>query len=651
MAPFWRTERSSLKKLVRNLYMSKELIRPQDFCAVKTKGLFEEMNLHLSAEQAAELASLYEGAFETFQTGKLVKGTIIKLDSDGVLVDIGYKSRGLIPKYEFTEYEIRGLKEGQELEVILDTLESADGTIVLSYEKAKAMRAWNRIMQLFEENKPVEGVVTHKVKGGLSVDVGVPAFLPGSQIDLQRIMDFDQFVGQTITANILKINKKRGNIIISRRKFLGDQRSEVRKQILDTLKEGQVIPGVVKNITNYGVFIDIGGVDGLLHITDMTWGRISHPSELVKIGDTISVKVLSFDESNEKISLGLKQLSKNPWEHIVEKLKVGDKVNGKVSSITDYGLFVEVDKDIEGLIHISEISWTDRITDLKERYHVGNEVEALVVSLDVDNRRMSLSIKRLEKNPWKSVGEKFIVGQKIQGKISNITDFGIFVELLPGIDGLVHISDLSWTEHVQHPSDRYKVAQEIEAVILSIDVDNKKVSLGVKQLEQDPWERVEQEYAVGTLVEGKVTKIANFGAFVKLPTGIEGLIHNTTLTNEENKKAEQMFKVGEKREFRVININKEEHKLGLSTKLDGKITEPQLRKEEPTVAAPREKDKEREIREERREEARQSNRANKEKRNAEESMSLSSTPQKAMKGSLQMALESAFSKDNDNSDK
>lgn len=614
--------------------MSKELIRPQNFCAVKSKSLFENEDFQINQEQAAELASLYEGAFEHFQTGKLINGTIIRVDSDGALIDVGYKSRGLIPKYEFNEHELRSLVEGQQLEVILDTLENIDGNIVLSYEKAKALRAWNKIMQLFEENKPVEGVVTHKVKGGLSVDVGVPAFLPGSQIDLQRILDFDQFVGQTIVANILKINKKRGNIIISRRKYLGDQRSEVRKQILDTLKEGQVIPGVVKNITNYGVFIDIGGVDGLLHITDMTWGRISHPSELVKIGDNISVKVLSFDEANEKISLGLKQLAKNPWEQIAEKLTVGDKIKGRISSITDYGLFVEVDKDIEGLIHISEISWTDRITDLKERYHVGNEVEALIVSLDVDNRRMSLSIKRLEKNPWKAVDEKFTVGQKIQSKISNITDFGIFVELLPGIDGLVHISDLSWTEHVQHPSDRYKVGQEIEAVILSIDVDNKKVSLGVKQLEQDPWERVEQEYPVNTVVEGKISKIANFGAFVKLPTGIEGLIHNTTLMNEENKKAEQFFKVGDKREFRVVTINKEEHKLGLSTRLDAKAADVVSHKEE---RAPREVEYVPHNRE---------NKRSKDKQQNNEDVVTTAASQKPMKGSLQMALESAFSKDN-----
>jgi len=552
--------------------MSKEVIRPQDFCAVKNKAIFQEDSdiVTLNEEQRAELALLYEGAFSTFQTGKLITGTVVQCDSDGVLIDIGYKSRGLIGKNEFTDSEFEAIKPNAIIEVMLDALENSDGTVVLSYEKAKSMRSWNKIIELFESNKPVEGLVTHKVKGGLNVDVGIPAFLPGSQIDLQRIIDFDQFVGQTITAAILKINKKRGNIIISRRKYLNEQRSETRKQILDTLKTDQVIQGVVKNITNYGAFIDIGGVDGLLHITDMTWGRITHPSEMLKIGDIISVKVLSFDEANEKISLGLKQISKNPWEKIADQLKIGDKISGKIVSITDYGLFIEVDKEIEGLVHISEISWTDRISDLKERYSIGQMIDAIIVSLDIANRRMSLSIKRLEKNPWRQVSEQFVVGQKIKGKITNITDFGVFVELLPGIDGLVHISDLSWTEHVQHPGDRYVIGQDIEAVILNIDADNKKVSLGIKQLAQDPWLGVEQEYIIGSLIEGKISKIANFGAFVRLPSGVEGLIHNTTVLQDENKKAEQIFKVGDTRQFKVISINKEERKIGLSTNLENR---------------------------------------------------------------------------------
>lgn len=553
--------------------MSKEIIRPEQFRHSTNKGALENIELSLNPEQLQELSALYEGMFEKFTPGKIITGRIIRADADGVLVDIDFKSRGLIPKYEFGEHEIKGLKEGQEIEVMLDTLENADGSVVLSYEKAKAMRAWNELLKLFEEDKPVHGIVTHKVKGGLSVDIGISAFLPGSQIDLQRVTDFDQFVGQTIPAKILKVNQKRGNVIISRRKYLSDLRSDTRKKILGTLTPGQIIQGQVKNITNYGVFIDIGGVDGLLHITDMTWGRIAHPSELVRIGDTITVKVLSFDKDNEKISLGLKQLTDNPWQGVADNLTVGAKIKGRISSITDYGLFVEVAKDIEGLVHISEVSWTDRITDLHHRYKVADEIEVLIVSVDKENRRMSLSIKQLEKNPWEMVDQEFKPGQLVKGKISNITDFGIFVSILPGIDGLVHISDLSWTEHIEHPTDRFKIGQEVEAVVLGIDKQHKKISLGVKQLSQDPWEQVEEQYPLNSLTEGTISKITNFGAFVKLDSGIEGLIHNTTLVEEENKKAEDFLKVGQVSQFRVANVNKKERKLGLSTKLTKPIVE------------------------------------------------------------------------------
>ena len=562
--------RASLYKeaILENVVMSKECIRPDQFCSVKIARVDQEASLALSQEQIKELSDLYTGLFEQFRVGKIVKGTIVAIDSEGVLVDIGFKSRGLIPKFEFKEHELKKLRVGDHIEVMLDELESPEGTVVLSYEKAKALKAWQNIIHLFEENKPVEGLVTHKVKGGLNVDIGVPAFLPGSQIDLQRITDFDHFVGQVITANILKINQKRGNVIISRRKYLSDMRVDSRKKILDKLHEGSTIQGMVKNITNYGVFIDIGGVDGLLHITDMTWGRISHPSELVKIGDTITVKVLSFDKNNQKIALGLKQLTENPWEHIDATLKVGDRVKGRISSITDYGLFVEVAKDIEGLVHISEVSWTDRISNLHQRFKVGDMVDVVIVSLDKDNRRMSLSIKQLESNPWETIEQNFKPEQRIKGKISNITDFGIFVQLVPGIDGLVHISDLSWTEHIDHPTDRYKIGDEVEAVILSIDKDSKKVSLGIKQLDRDPWTTAAQDYPVDSIVEGEVSKITNFGAFVKLPTGIEGLIHNTTLMEDQGKKADMLLKVGQKAEFRVISVNKEERKLGLSLQLE-----------------------------------------------------------------------------------
>lgn len=548
--------------------MSKELIKASQYR--RANLLAHDADITVNPEQEKELSALLGGAFEKLQIGKLVSGTVKRVDSDGVLVDINYKSEGLIPKFEFAEHELKNFKTGDLIDILIDELESVEGNVVLSYEKAKALKAWDEITKLHDENKPVEGFVTHKVKGGLSVDIGIPAFLPGSQIDVQRITDFDKLVGQKITANIIKINKKRGNVIISRRKFLADQRHESKKKVLDLLKDNDIIQGIVKNITNYGVFIDIGGVDGLLHITDMTWGRISHPSEIVKIGDKITVKVLSYDKENDKISLGLKQLTQNPWEELASELKVGSRVKGKISSITDYGLFVELKKGVEGLVHISEVSWTDRIADLQRKFKVGDDVEVLIVSLDPQNRRMSLSIKQLEKNPWESISEKFKAGQKISGTISNITDFGIFVQLVPGVDGLVHISDLSWIEHVNHPSDIYKKGDMVDAIILGIEPENKKISLGIKQLTEDPWEKVKENYQVGALVDGEVSKITNFGAFVKLPEGIEGLVHISELSDQNVEKVEDVLKVGDKKQFKVISVNKEDRKLGLSLRMQPK---------------------------------------------------------------------------------
>lgn len=559
--------------------MSKEVMRPRQFA--KADIVSFEQDTELNQAQLQELTDLYESFFSVCKPGNVVEGKIVDINSDGVLIDIGYKSDGLVSRYEFSHHELKNLKVGDPIEVMLDELESAAGNVELSYEKAKALKAWDSIMKLFEQDKPVEGIVTHKVKGGLSVDIGIPAFLPGSQVDVQRVSNFDQYVGQTITANIIKINQKRGNVIISRRKFLSDQRSEVRQKVLDVLSEGQVIEGLVKNITNYGAFIDIGGLDGLLHITDMTWGRIAHPSEMVKIGDKLKVKILSFDKEHEKISLGIKQLAENPWESLREDILPGARITGKISSITDYGLFVEVQKGVEGLVHISEISWTDRISDLNKFYHVAQEVTVLVVSIDRDMRRMSLSIKQLEKNPWEAVAQEFKPGQKIQGKVSNVTDFGVFVQLRPGIDGLVHVSDLSWTEHVEHPSSLFKRDQTVEAVVLGVDIDNKKISLGIKQLDQDPWETIESQYKVGDIVEGEVSKITNFGMFVRFSHGIEGLVHVSELQNEKkaDQKIEDLYKVGQTYKFKVIKVSREERKLGLTTKLTQDVAREERREE------------------------------------------------------------------------
>jgi len=548
--------------------MSKEFIKPEQFGRViVAKSDFAE----LSAEQLQELRELYEGAAAKLRQGELLEGVVVANDTNGVLVDVNYKSNGIIPRFEFTEAELKELVPGAKIEVILDELENADGAVLLSYEKAKALKAWDKIIGFYNERKPIQGVVTHTVKGGLSVDIGIPAFLPGSQVDIQRVTDFEHFVGQTITTEILKINKKRGNVIISRRKYLSEQRAEQRREAMQTLTEGQIIQGQVKNITNYGVFIDIGGIDGLLHITDMTWGRISHPSEVVKIGETITVKVISIDKDNGKISLGIKQLSENPWETIEKTVQEGKVVQGRVSSITDYGMFVEVQGGVEGLIHISEISWTERISDLHKYYQVGNVVDAKVVSIDKDNRRMSLSIKQLSANPWEKIKEKFKVGDRIKGRITNITDFGIFIQLMPGIDGLAHISDLSWTEHIDHPSNLYKTGDEIQALILNIDEDSKKISLGIKQLSQDPWENIETKYPVGTIFKGRAVKNTNFGTFIKLPNGVEGLLP-TAEKDANGKVVENKVEVGSEPEVRIATINKEDRKINLSSQLEPSTT-------------------------------------------------------------------------------
>lgn len=545
--------------------MSKEVIKSSQFAHAQILPV--QMQLTLNPEQQAALAELYEG-LDKVRPGQLLTGSVLKADSDGVLVDINYKSYGLIPGYEFSAHEIKKLQPGTAIEVILDELEGPDGMVVLSYEKAKEARAWGVITKLFEEQKPVEGVVTHKVKGGLSVDIGIPAFLPGSQVDTNRVTNFDQYVGQTITAEIIKINRRRGNVIISRRKYLGNLRTESKKKVMETLQEGSIVQGVVKNITNYGVFVDIGGVDGLLHITDMTWGRIAHPSEMIKLGQNLTVKVLSVDKENAKVSLGIKQLSDNPWESMSEEIKAGARLKGTVSSITDYGMFVELQKGVEGLVHISEVSWNERVTDLKKYFKVNDQAEVYIVSVDKDNRRISLSIKQLEKNPWESLSKEYSPGQKIKGTVNNITDFGLFVTLKPGVDGLIHVSDLSWTEHINHPADLYKKGQEVEAIVLHVDEANKKISLGIKQLTQDPWEIIEQEYPRGSTIEGTVAKITNFGAFVKLPHGLEGLVHVSELADTPVEKVEDVLSVGQKTNFKVLVVNKEDRKVALSLKTD-----------------------------------------------------------------------------------
>lgn len=547
--------------------MSKERIKSTQFQTFDPNIIEAGEYLSAMGLQDESLKILYDKKTDSYAVNSIVKGKIIEKNNEGFKIDIAYKSNGFIPAEEFNTIELEEFKVGNIIEVMIEKLENNQGTVALSYERAKATRSWERIALLYKENKPVEGIVINKVQGGLCVDIGITVFLPGSQIDTQRVIDFDSWIGKKIQAYIIKLMPKRGNVVISRRKYIYEQKSEARKAIMDVFQEGQVVQGIVKNITKYGAFVDIGGVDGLLHITDMTWSRIEDQTELMNIGDSVTVKILSFDKENEKISLGMKQLTDNPWNNLDETLQVGSTVKGKIISIKDYGVFIEIIKGVEGLIHISEISWTDRITDLNKHFKIGQEIEAIIVALERKNRRMSLSIKQLEKNPWDKVFEEYKVGQVINGKVTNIADFGFFVQIAPGIDGLVYVSDISWTQHIKHPSDLYHKGQDIEAVIIDINHTKKKIALSIKELTPNPWTTIAGKIAIGDMVSGVVTKVTEFGAFVKLNNiEVEAFIHASECSDISNTQIGDVLKVGENYTFKVIRVSVEEQKIGLSLK-------------------------------------------------------------------------------------
>jgi small subunit ribosomal protein S1 len=547
--------------------MSKERIKSTQFQTFDPNIIEAGEYAALVSAADANLKALYDRQTESYAVNSIVKGKIIEKTNDGFRIDIAYKSNGFVPFGEFNAIELQEFTINSMIEVMIEELENSEGGITLSYERAKATRSWERIALLYKENKPVEGIVTNKVQGGLCVDIGITVFLPGSQIDIQRVVDFDSWIGKKIQAYIIKLMPKRGNVVISRRKFIYEQKSETRKNIIDTFQEGQVVQGVVKNITKYGAFVDIGGVDGLLHITDMTWSRIEDQTELMNIGDAVTVKILSFDKENEKISLGMKQLTDNPWDNLDESLQSNSTINGKIISIKDYGIFIEVIKGVEGLVHISEISWTDRITDLNKHYKIGQEIEAKIVALERKNRRMSLSIKQLEKNPWDRVFDEYKVGQKIRGKVTNIADFGFFVQIAPGIDGLVYVSDISWTQHVKHPSDLYTKGQEIEAIIIDINHVKKKIALSIKALSENPWKSIEEKVSVGSMVTGIVSKITEFGAFIKLKNiDLEAFIHSSECSDTYNVQINSVLTVDKEYTFKVIRVSAEEQKIGLSLK-------------------------------------------------------------------------------------
>ncbi|MBE9486691.1 MAG: 30S ribosomal protein S1 [Chloroflexi bacterium] len=514
-------------------------------------------------ESFEELLKDYEqGGFE-LKRNDVVEGTIVQVNPDSVVVDVGYKSEGVIPLREFADEngEIN-VNVGDVYDVLFGGGESDSGLIVLSKEKADRQKIWNSL----EEDAIVEGRIVSRIKGGLSVDIGVNAFLPGSQVDLRPVRNLDKVIGQTFEFKIIKLNKRRGNIVLSRRVLLETERESQRGETLKTLAEDQVVEGIVKNLTDYGAFIDLGGIDGLLHITDMSWGRVKHPSDILAVGDKINVKVLKFDREKERVSLGLKQISPDPWLNVGGKYPVADKVTGKVVSLTDYGAFVELEEGVEGLIHVSEMSWTKRVKHPNKVLNIGDDVESIVLALDSENRRISLGLKQVEPNPWDVIGEKFPIGTIIEGQVKNITDFGIFVGVDEGIDGLVHISDLSWTKRIKHPSEAFKKGDLVKAVVLNIDRENERFSLGLKQLNADPWDTVPTRYAPGTIVAGKVTSVTDFGVFLELEEGIEGLVHVSELSKEKVESPKEFATVGDELEAAIMHVDTVDRKIALSIK-------------------------------------------------------------------------------------
>ncbi len=519
------------------------------------------------ADDMESLMDMYEESFKRFAEGAVVSGRIISVDKDHVLVDIGYKSEGQIRTQEFMDEDGNlNAAVGDPVDVMVEWWDDEEERVVLSKEKAAKVKVWEDIKKAYEEERTVEGVIINRVKGGFSVDIGVQAFLPGSQADLRPIRKLDEMVGKKFTFKILKYNRKRSNIVLSRRAILEEERNASRASTLASIHDGQVVEGVIKNITEYGVFVDLGGVDGLLHITDISWGRVKHPSELFSVGDNITVKVLNLDLEKERVSLGKKQLTEDPWLTASEKYPVGSRISGRVVSLTDYGAFVELEEGIEGLIHVSEMSWTRKIRHPSKVVSVGEEVEAVVLDIRPENRRISLGMKQVVPNPWDVISEKYPVGTTIEGKIKNITDFGLFIGIGEGIDGLVHISDLSWTKRIKHPSELYKKNDVIRAIVLDIEKDQERFSLGVKQLQTDPWKTVDERYEVGKEITGTVTNLTDFGVFVELEEGIEGLVHVSEISKEKVKTPVGKFNIGDVITAKVMNINSVERRIGLSIK-------------------------------------------------------------------------------------
>jgi small subunit ribosomal protein S1 len=517
--------------------------------------------------QDADLAAMekmYADTMRSFSDGSIVKGRILEIRPTDVLVDIGYKSEGAIPISEFKD--IQNFHPGDEIEVLLESLEDDDGMVVLSYQKAQHQRSWDRVVENYTEGAVIEGVIKGRVKGGMIVDVGVDAFLPGSQVDLVPVKNPDDLLNQKLEFKILKINKERRNIVLSRRELLEERRREQKRKLLAEIQPGQIRKGVVKNITDFGAFVDLNGMDGLLHVTDMSWGRINHPSEMLTVGQEIEVVVLDVNPEKERISLSHKQLTPNPWEDADIKYPVGSRVRGRVVSLAPYGAFVQLEEGIEGLVHVSEMSWTKRVNKASDVLAVGDIVEAVVLAVNPKEQKLSLGIRQTEANPWDRVLEKYPVGSRIKGVVRNFTNYGAFVELEPGIDGMIHVSDMSWTRKVSHPNEVLKKGDEVEAVVLEVDPAAQRIALGLKQAQEDPWTKISERFKVGMRVKGKVTKLASFGAFVEIEAGVDGLVHISQISEERVQKVRDVLQPGQEVEARVIKVDPIERRIGLSIK-------------------------------------------------------------------------------------
>jgi len=511
-----------------------------------------------------EMKDLIAKSLRDFKEGSIVKGRILEIRPREVLVDIGYKSEGAISNSEFDDVD--DLEVGDEVEVLLVRLENEEGTVILSKERAAYRQNWEKIVKVFQGDGLIKGKVKAVVKGGLTVNIGVEAFLPGSQIDIVPPKDLQQFVGNTYDFKIVKINDDRKNVVLSRRELIEQERADKRSKFMETIKIGDQVKGYVKNLTDFGAFIDLDGMDGLLHITDMSWGRLGHPSEMVKVGQELEVIVLDINKEKERVSLGLKQNQKNPWEETEARFPVGSHVKGKVTNLVPYGAFVEIEEGVEGLIHVSELSWTKRITRPSDVLTVGQELEAVVLGVNKEEQKISLGVRQLEPNPWDEIEHRYQIGKQVKGTVRNMTAYGAFVELEEGIDGMIHVSDMSWTRKINHPSEMIKKGDELEAVVIDIDKQNQRISLGMKQLDEDPWKAIEAKYKIGDLIKGKVSKIATFGAFVALDGDIDGLIHISQISEDRVDKIKDHLKIGDEIEARVIKVDKAERRIGLSLK-------------------------------------------------------------------------------------